>query len=163
MPNTFFIADTHFGHANILAHEPEARPFRTVAEHDEALIARWNAVVRPGDVVWHLGDFAWSHDAACHALERLKGRIKLVLGDHEPKWLPKDRVPGVEEVHGVVKWRRGIALSHVPLALGGKFQKCLHGHMHAKSLDDPRYYCVSVEHTGLAPVLWNDLNEELNW
>ena len=34
------------------------RPFASLAEMDDALIRRWNEVVRPGDTVWHLGDFA---------------------------------------------------------------------------------------------------------
>lgn len=47
-------------------------------------------------------------------------------------------------------------LTHVPVhpnQLEHRFQKNIHGHMHSKKLEDPRYVCVSLEHTGLAPVL----------
>lgn len=37
----FFTSDTHFGHEAIIRHC--GRPFASVAEMDEALIARWNA------------------------------------------------------------------------------------------------------------------------
>lgn len=53
----WFTADTHFGHRNILKHCD--RPFGSVKEMDEALIAMWNAVVGLNDDVWHLGDFAY--------------------------------------------------------------------------------------------------------
>lgn len=42
---TFFVLDTHLGHANIIRYCK--RPFADVLAMDEALIANWNAVVRP--------------------------------------------------------------------------------------------------------------------
>jgi len=52
----FFTADTHFGdHRTLNIHR---RPFASVAEMDEALVAGWNAVVGPADEIWHLGDVA---------------------------------------------------------------------------------------------------------
>ncbi|MFD0936255.1 metallophosphoesterase, partial [Methylobacterium trifolii] len=53
---TFFTADTHFGDPHILRLRGAA--FGSIEAHDAALILRWNAVVAPGDEVWHLGDFA---------------------------------------------------------------------------------------------------------
>src|SRR6185503_2891509 len=82
MPEIYFTSDHHFGHANILTFEPEARPFKTVEEMNEALVDRWNSVVKPNDMVWHLGDFAFGkHNIAIAA--RLQGRKKLVLGNHD--------------------------------------------------------------------------------
>lgn len=52
---TFFTSDTHFGHKAIVAYD-EA-PFGSIAEYDEALIARRNSVVGEQDVVYHMGDF----------------------------------------------------------------------------------------------------------
>src|SRR5665213_2000698 len=51
-----FTADNHFGHESIIT--LSQRPFATVEEMDEAMIANWNAVVQRGDNVWHVGDFA---------------------------------------------------------------------------------------------------------
>ena len=53
----FYISDLHFGHTNCLAFDN--RPFSTIAEHDAELIRRWNSVVRPGDIVYILGDMFW--------------------------------------------------------------------------------------------------------
>ncbi|HQS60044.1 MAG: hypothetical protein B7Y07_10680 [Halothiobacillus sp. 24-54-40] len=59
---TFFTADQHFGHANILKYEADARrdergdTFASVKHMDDALVEHWNAVVAPDDTVYALGD-----------------------------------------------------------------------------------------------------------
>ncbi len=54
-------------------------------EIDGALIGAWNAKVRPGDHVWHLGDFALGHDADTlrEIFDRLHGTAFLVEGNHD--------------------------------------------------------------------------------
>ena len=44
----YFIADTHFGHQNALAFDN--RKFKTIEEHDNALIENWNNAVGIDDV-----------------------------------------------------------------------------------------------------------------
>ena len=79
----FFTADTHFDHANII--NLCKRPYANVDEMNEALVANWNAVVKPEDVVYHLGDFAFRStperalDFAC----RLNGKVFYMDGNHE--------------------------------------------------------------------------------
>lgn len=81
----FYISDTHFGHARIL--ELSKRPFRSIQEHDEVIVKRWNDVVRPDDWVYHLGDFALGIDANSHRVEalfkQLNGEKFLVIGNHD--------------------------------------------------------------------------------
>ena len=52
---TWFTADTHFGHGNVIRYCE--RPFASVEEMDEVLIENWNYVIRPKDTIYHLGDF----------------------------------------------------------------------------------------------------------
>src|SRR5947209_20523059 len=80
----FFTADTHFGHAG--ARSFYRRPFASTAEMDHALVERWNAVVGPGDEVWHLGDFAIGQTPARMAdlLGRLHGTKHLIAGNNDP-------------------------------------------------------------------------------
>jgi len=79
-PKIWLTADTHYGHANIIKYCN--RPFSSVEEMDEAMIRNHNAVVRPGDIWYHLGDFAMGrHD---DYLSRLNGGAKhLIFGNHD--------------------------------------------------------------------------------
>ena len=87
--DTFFTADPHFGHYNIISHCD--RPWNNM-EHDEALIQRWNAVVNKKDVVYVLGDFAMfkrigggGDTMKMYRKTRaaLNGKINLILGNHD--------------------------------------------------------------------------------
>ena len=53
----YFIADLHFGHQNALAFD--ARPFKTIEEHDQMIVDNWNDVVGIDDDVFILGDVSW--------------------------------------------------------------------------------------------------------
>lgn len=83
----YFTADTHFGHK--LMTDPKLRrprPFSSTQEMDEFLIRAWNTVVRPDDLIYHLGDFAFGlHDQARvkSVFNRLQGRKILILGNHD--------------------------------------------------------------------------------
>jgi len=79
---TFFTADTHFSHARIL--ELDNRPFKTIEEHDEELIRRWNETVSPDDTVIHLGDVALGKIAdSLPLVGRLNGFKILKSGNHD--------------------------------------------------------------------------------
>lgn len=86
-PRTLFLSDTHWGHQATLGNRLGLnRPFANINEHDEALIACWNAAVGLDDIVWHLGDFCYrcSEDRARAIFERLSGRQRfLVRGNHD--------------------------------------------------------------------------------
>ena len=75
---TWFTSDTHFGSERTL--ELSKRPYRNVKEMDWDMIQKWNDRVKPGDKVYHLGDFGdlWP-------LQYLNGDITLILGNYEKK------------------------------------------------------------------------------
>ena len=79
----FFISDHHFGHANILKHCAETRPFRSIDAMDEAYAERWNATVGPNDTVWYIGDFAMSFPAVERIAPSLNGVKHLIVGNHD--------------------------------------------------------------------------------
>lgn len=70
-----------FGHTNCALKFRSG--FSSVDEMDELIISNWNSLVKPGDVVYHLGDFAWNNVKKYH--DRLNGNITLVLGNHDDR------------------------------------------------------------------------------
>lgn len=126
-PRTFFTSDTHFNHANVIKYC--GRPFASVEEMNREMIARWNAVVRPEDIVYHLGDFALGKASEWPAfLRQLNGAKKiLVIGNHDRS--PKQMLEGgFDEVHEKLEWN-GWRLQHHPIATNWKL---LCGHIHEK-------------------------------
>jgi len=89
---TFFTSDHHFWHSAIIQHTD--RPFTSVEEMNADLISKWNSVVRNGDIVYHLGDFALCGPSkAIDCLKALNGFIRLIPGGHDKRWLtPRVRV-----------------------------------------------------------------------
>lgn len=162
---TWVIADTHFGHANIINFKREdgspLRPFKTIEEHDEIMIARWNEVVKPYDRVYHLGDFCINRKSMSVGL-RLNGKKRLVRGNHDVFKTAEYLEIGFEEIYGVKVFpKQDLILSHIPLhpdSLNSRDWTNIHGHLHAGTVKtlaghpDTRYCCVSVEHTDYRPV-----------
>ena len=58
--NIWVTSDTHYNHAAILGfidyQGQRVRDFASVEEMNECLLDSWNSVVKPGDLVYHLGD-----------------------------------------------------------------------------------------------------------
>lgn len=164
MTRTFFTADSHIGHQGVLSERMNApRQFATIQEHDETLVACWNAVVRPDDVVWHLGDFAYKAkgDHALRTFRRLNGRKFLIRGNHEEigETLPWDGpIKDVARVHVQdpgMKASVGVWLSHYahrvwPNMHGGDLH--LYGHSHGSLPAIPGSLDVGVDCWGWTPV-----------
>lgn len=82
MSTTWFTSDQHFGHARII--ELCGRPFSSVEEMDEVIIARHNELVAPDDVVYHLGDYAMGdRSRGLGYISRMSGTHILIVGNHE--------------------------------------------------------------------------------
>lgn len=97
LPNIIYwiVSDLHFGHNNIVKYCPNTRPYRSVSEMDENLIAKWNSTVAPNDVVFHLGDFSfYGAEKTRDIISRLNGHIVFIKGNHD-KTL--DQIGGLEK------------------------------------------------------------------
>lgn len=162
----YVISDTHFGHANILTFIGEngrrVRPeFDDVAAMDEAMVERWNARVRPQDHVYHLGDVAMRRpDLAI--VKRLNGHKRLVRGNHDVYQTKDYLAVGFKEIHGT-RVLANMVLTHIPIHPGSlaRFKGNVHGHIHERKIDDPRYVNVSVEQVAYTPVSLEEVAEML--
>lgn len=82
----FFTSDTHYSHRNVIKYCN--RPFKDEEKMNEAMIANYNSVVSPGDVVYHLGDFAFEKDRAKleWIMSRLNGEKHIIWGNCSPRF-----------------------------------------------------------------------------
>ncbi len=155
----FFTADTHFGdHRTLNIHR---RPFGSVAEMDDALIAGWNEEVGPADEIWHLGDVARRLDGLSHLLARLNGKKHLLRGNNDPAGI--DETPGWESIQDYAELTVNntlLVLCHYPFrSWKGQHRRSidLHGHSHGKLKPMPRQHDVGVDARRFRPVAVADL------
>lgn len=152
----FFTSDTHFGDMRIL--RIDKRPFRSLDEHDAALIANWNATVGPDDTVWHLGDFALgpSDEAVAALLERLNGTKHLIIGNNDGPGTLK--APGWATTGHYAEIRdgdTGLVLCHYAFRTWNAMARGtlnLHGHSHGLLKTAPKQYDVGVDVWDFRPV-----------
>ena len=160
--STFVTSDTHFGHGNILKFTntdgSRVRPlWEDVDEMNEEMVRRWNARVRPDDVVWHLGDVSFGKSNFHHA-SRLNGTKHLILGNHDHEKL-STYLSVFKTVQSCARLGN-LLLTHYPVhesSLGFGIIGNVHGHTHARCLRDPRYFNASVEATNYTPVTIEDV------
>jgi len=128
----FITSDTFFGRASII--ELAHRPFKSIEEMDATLIENWNSVVTENDIVYHLGNFAWSPIVADNVIKQLNGNIKFILGEFDEALLEvieyyQDLVILPNDIFKDYKHK--MVLSHYPLAdWPGKERGIYHFHGH---------------------------------
>lgn len=162
--NTFFTADTHFGHNNIIKYCN--RPFSSVEEHNEVLINNWNSVVKPEDFVYHLGDFCFKDNDFDKYFNQLNGQIIFVEGNHD-KVARKHRDKFFEywrQYKEVKINEQRITLCHYALRVWNKSHWGswhLYGHSHGSLPDDPhaRSFDVGVDCHNYYPISFDRVKE----
>lgn len=167
MSNIFFIADTHFGHKNIINYEN--RPFQTVEEMDATLIQNWNRTVCKKDKIFILGDFAWGDkEQIIRYAKQLNGIKTLILGNHDRHksvtWW--QNIGFWEIVQYPIVYKEWFILSHEPVYLNQNMPYVnIFGHVHGnKNYADygKQGFCVSVERIKYKPIKWNEILDLLN-
>lgn len=135
----YFWSDVHFNHVGILRHCSATRPYSTVTEMNEGIIARWNAVVKPEDTIHFLGDFGFKSRAGNQSLEeifaRLNGHKHLTVGNHDEENVAVKRLPweSIEKLRTIKSNGMRAEVCHYPLESWKKAHHgaiMLHGHCH---------------------------------
>lgn len=165
----YFTSDSHFGHKNIIKFCN--RPFQNVIEMNSEMVNAWNSIVKPDDIVYHLGDliFSMTRKWEIKLLKSLNGQIIVLKGNH-------DRVKQLDYFinNGLIQeWYYNkqisyeynnsiydFSLNHYPhYPLKNDNMICLHGHIHGyfehrkmTHLRHPRVLDVGVDSVGYIPI-----------
>jgi calcineurin-like phosphoesterase family protein len=186
--NTWFTADTHFGHANIIRYCD--RPFDSVEAMRVELVRRWNAAVAPDDRVLVLGDFALGRiDETLKVLAELNGVKDLVVGNHDrpfdpnpsrrADWTARYLDAGFNSVtHGTIEFtlagKHRVLLGHFPYAGDSHGEDryadqrpvdtglpIVHGHVHTSWRLNGRQFNAGVDVNDYTPISEDDVTAEL--
>ena len=172
----YFCADTHFGHANIVAYCN--RPYSNTDEMDEAIFANLEAL--PTDcTLWILGDVAMRGsefaEGIAKRLASLPYKIKILGGNHD-----KGKTK-IYQKHGLLEHKSGraiydidglkVSMGHYPMTddeVPVRGSLYLHGHVHDKfkfktfgTFENWHINCnVGVDVWGMKPVTMEQILKE---
>jgi calcineurin-like phosphoesterase family protein len=182
----YVISDLHLGHEKCCTtfkrnDGTPLRPFANADEMDSEFIKRWNAVVRPQDKVYVLGDVA-INERYLDLIKLLNGKLRLIGGNHDIFRTKAYLEAGFKEIRGVRVFRErdgmpNCVLTHVPIHPDclARWGVNVHGHLHAnlirrkvphkwweiwkrgKTEIDPRYVSACVEMVDYTPILLTEL------
>ena len=107
----YLTSDTYFGRftsAKDRSIDPE--------KYNQELIDKWNSIVKPTDIIWHLGGFSWDLLTAESVIPKLNGIINVIMAPTDE--CQKD----VFHIHGIPTHKgyfeligHNVVLSHYPM------------------------------------------------
>lgn len=163
--NIYVIADNHFNHWNINRYC--SRGFKDLKDMNSTMIKRWNKIVRPEDLVIHLGDLVFtkgSSEEIKKVINSLNGRKILIKGNHDRKSYSYYLTNGIDFVCERMIWefnKKKVLFIHSPHEITyNDYRTCkyiIHGHSHNKGLfihkrKQCRIVNVSVENINYTPM-----------
>lgn len=162
MSKTFFTADTHFGHENIIA--LCNRPFMNKEHMDEELIRKWNEAVSPSDTIYHLGDISFhKNERTLSILKQLNGHKCLIQGNHDNLNVSTaSQFETIDKLKEIWIDKQKIVMCHFPIESWhqmGHGSWHLHGHTHGSLLEFGKRWDVGVDVWDYAPVSFEQLAE----
>ena len=140
---TYFTSDIHFGDERIM--KLCGRPFSSTQEMDEYIIEKWNRKVSKNDTVWVLGDIISLEHFNKESLNKLNGKIYLVLGNHD--YPARDKIVGETKIkicsRNSIYQDGNIVMCHYPIMdWNGRDNGIIHlyGHVHNKNITGMKEY-----------------------
>ncbi|MCS3727286.1 metallophosphoesterase [Bradyrhizobium betae] len=161
---TWLFADPHFGHESII--RMCGRPFANVAEMNQTMADAWRKVVKPGDDIIVVGDFAHRMpvDQLRKLFDSLPGNKHIVLGNHdgeETRELPwaSQRDIAFVSIDGTRCVLCHYALRTWPCIRKGALM--LYGHSHGRLPGNSQSMDIGVDVFGWAPLRLNQIKAHL--
>lgn len=167
----YFTSDTHFGHENVIRFCN--RPFACAEEMDEVMVANWNSRVRGNDTVYIIGDMFMHAERPEQILKRLKGKKRLIIGNHDGGWMKKlDLSKYFESIDKFLETSDGqhaMTMCHYPLLSWNHARRTymVHGHIHNDKTPDfwpliaarDNVLNAGVDVNGFMPVTFDEMLE----
>jgi calcineurin-like phosphoesterase family protein len=181
----WFTADWHIGHERII--EYCKRPFKNVDEMRGAIIENFNAAVRPGDTVYHVGDVSLHERYVAPLMEQLvSAEHILIMGNHDAchpskgkkhyealaRYIPLFRDVWLSAVVHPQEVGTALLVHHMPYDKdprhGEHYREyapkdngrwLIHGHVHDKWVQCGRQINVGVDVRGFKPVSLDEILE----
>lgn len=190
----WFSSDLHLGQQSILTFKDNEgkplRPFSTLEEMHDVIVARHNSVVGPHDTWYCLGDVVIHNKKGFPVLGRMNGRKILIKGNHCIFKL-KDYAPYFEDIRAYKIFPTyGLICSHMPIhpnQLERRWKANVHGHSHSNHvmisehttrttnteggqltefitnpIRDIRYVNICVEQTNYTPISFEEVLTRAN-
>ena len=171
----WFTSDLHLGHDKNFVWG--RRGYSSVSEMNKALIEKWNSLISEEDDVYILGDLVLGPIENVNLLKELKGKIHIVLGNHDTP----TREEAYKKLNNVVevcfatkiKYKKlNFFLTHYPCLTGNIDKESikemvfnLYGHTHqtdSSFYKDMFYmYHVGVESHNGYPISIEDIIKEI--
>jgi calcineurin-like phosphoesterase family protein len=175
MGRIFLTSDLHFGHDREFVWK--VRGYDSVQDMNLTQVQKWNETVKDDDDVYVLGDLMLGSTAGIEFIKQLKGRLHIVLGNHDTA----TREAMYRELHNVVEVaevglrlkhnKHHFVMTHYPMLTGNLEKESLkqmtlnlYGHTHQSTNffnDMPFMYHVGVDSHNGYPVLLDDAIEEM--
>lgn len=112
----WFTSDPHFSHENIIKYCN--RPFENAEEMNKFLIKSYNRYVKPGDILYFLGDIGFDKSQEIkEVLSKINGTKILILGNHDRWGIDTYYKMGFSSVLESARIKIGknlVSLSHYP-------------------------------------------------
>ncbi len=161
MSETYYLADTHLCHSNIhkFRSKPDGTGFESADEHDTFVMDTWNTFIPPKAKVIIAGDAAFNV-RGLQKLASLHGDKHIVAGNHDKavatmmQYVGKVSAMDMKSVDGF-----HTITTHIPIHFSQleRWHLNIHGHVHANSIDDPRYYNISLEALQFIPITLDEI------
>jgi calcineurin-like phosphoesterase family protein len=157
--NIYVTSDTFFGR-NLAAVNAG---FSSVEEMEDRIIDNWNSKIKPTDVVYHLGNFAWDPISAESAMIHLNGKICFIGGTYD-KYMPDVSLikigrhvllPSISEIPKIKT-----VFSHWPLSdwsLKGEGSLHIHGGVKQEMMKNR--FCANIANWNWSPIDFDFIKE----
>lgn len=157
MSRVWFTSDLHFGHKGV---HNFRKQFSSDVEHNEVLVDNICSKLHKRDTLWILGDICFTYDSLRYLeqIARCCAVLRLVPGNHD---IDNRHYAHIAQHIMAFTVYKGAWISHCPIhpqEMRNRYAN-VHGHLHSKVIDDPRYYNVCPEHHDFHPIQFLDIKE----